>query len=88
MAGLAIGVTRMGLGFSYSEPVCGIPGEDLRPDILTKVHYLHFAIILAVCTLIVVVAVSYLTPPRSKNQVSTKTLTLSLFTLKHMVLAY
>lgn len=68
MAGLAIGVTRMGLGFAYDTPICGIPGEDLRPDILVKVHYLHFAIILAVCSFIVVVAVSYLTPPRSKNQ--------------------
>lgn len=68
MAGLAIGVARMGLGVAYSTPICGIPEEDNRPNVLSKVHYLHFAIILAVCSFIVVVAVSYLTPPRAKKQ--------------------
>jgi sodium/glucose cotransporter 9 len=70
MVGLLIGLTRMILAVSYSgqDSQCGVPGEDTRPDILSQVHYLHFAIILGVCTLIVVVAVSIMTPPRPKNK--------------------
>ena len=73
MIGLIIGVIRMGIAVSYSSPVCGIPGEDTRPDILTKVHYLHFAIILGVCSAIVVVAVSIMTPPRPDSKVRART---------------
>ena len=71
MVGLFIGVIRMSLGLAYSNPPpCGIPGEDTRPAVLADVHYLHFAIILGACSLLVVIAVSYMTPPRPKKKVS------------------
>lgn len=69
MAGLVIGVTRMGLEFSYSVPSCGSGEQDLRPPVLYNVHYLNFAIILAACTFIVVVAISLVTQPRRDKQV-------------------
>jgi len=65
MVGLGIGIIRMSLGFAYeTPPACGIEGEDTRPPVLADVHYLHFAMILGACSFIVVIAVSFLTPPR------------------------
>ena len=69
MAGLLIGVIRMALGMAYQGIDCGDTGEDTRPPVLAKVHYLHFAIILALCSLFVVMAVSLLTQPRKPEQV-------------------
>lgn len=69
MAGLVTGIVRMGVEFAYSAPTCGSGDEDKRPDIITKVHYLIFAIILCSVSFIVMVAVSLMTPPRSKKQV-------------------
>lgn len=68
MAGLVTGVARMGVHFAYPTPTCG-DAEDPRPEILTKVHYLHFAIILAAVTFLVTVCVSALTEPRKEKQV-------------------
>jgi len=59
----------MGVEFSYANPTCGSGDPDLRPDIITKVHYLMFAIILCAISLVVTVAVTIVTPPRRKNQV-------------------
>jgi len=69
MAGLVTGVVRMGVEFSYSGPTCGSGDEDKRPDIITKVHYLMFAIILCAVSLVVTIAVTIVTPPRRKEQV-------------------
>ncbi|XP_019711340.1 sodium/glucose cotransporter 4 [Hippocampus comes] len=61
MAGLAVGSVRMVLEFSYEVPACGQP--DLRPSVLTRVHYLYFAILLMAFSCSVMVAVSLATPP-------------------------
>lgn len=76
MVGLAIGVVRMGLEWSEAPPACGsgLPNEQL--SIVTQVHYLHFAIILAVCYVIVAVTVSLFTQPRSKQEVNSASLKL------------
>jgi solute carrier family 5 (sodium/glucose cotransporter), member 9 len=72
MAGLVTGIIRMGVEFAYSIPTCGSGKEDKRPEIITKVHYLIFAIILCSVSFIVMVAVSIMTPPRSKKQVRSR----------------
>lgn len=68
MAGLLTGVIRMCVEFSYPVPYCGSGDPDTRPAIITDVHYLMFAIILASVTLVVTVALAIVTPPRRKNQ--------------------
>ena len=45
--GLVIGMVRFVWQFSYKDSPCGIFNSlDSRPELLSKVHYLHFAIIL------------------------------------------
>ncbi|XP_069726096.1 sodium/mannose cotransporter SLC5A10 isoform X2 [Phaenicophaeus curvirostris] len=61
MAGLALGLARMGLELAHPSPRCGVP--DQRPWLLADVHYLHFAVLLCVATAAVVVGGSLLTPP-------------------------
>uniref|UniRef100_A0A8C3J1N9 Sodium/mannose cotransporter SLC5A10 n=2 Tax=Charadriiformes TaxID=8906 RepID=A0A8C3J1N9_9CHAR len=61
MAGLALGLARMGLELAYPVPHCGVP--DRRPWLLAHIHYLHFAILLCAATGAVVVGGSLLTPP-------------------------
>ncbi|XP_035662355.1 sodium/glucose cotransporter 4-like [Branchiostoma floridae] len=61
MAGLAVGLVRLIMEFAYGEPGCGEP--DLRPAILSKVHFLHCGIIVFLVTFIVTVVVSLLTEP-------------------------
>jgi sodium/glucose cotransporter 9 len=68
MAGLVVGVSRMAIHFSYPSPKCGGTDPDTRPPVFADVHYLHFAIISFVITLIVVIAVSLITTPRKQNQ--------------------
>jgi len=68
MAGLLTGVIRMVVEFSFSVPTCGSGKEDKRPNIITKVHYLIFAIILCSVAFIVMIAVSIMTAPRTKKQ--------------------
>ncbi|XP_032896396.1 sodium/glucose cotransporter 5 [Amblyraja radiata] len=65
MVGLAIGLARMIMEFSYPPPRCGL--YDPRPPILRKVHYLHFAVILCALTALVVVATSLLTDPPKES---------------------
>ncbi|KAM4628837.1 sodium/glucose cotransporter 4 [Polymixia lowei] len=59
--GLVVGVVRMVLEFIYMAPSCG--QLDLRPFLLTEVHYLYFALILLVLTCLIIAAVSLATPP-------------------------
>ncbi|XP_042654754.1 sodium/glucose cotransporter 5 isoform X4 [Tyto alba] len=61
MAGLALGLARMGLELAHPTPRCGVP--DRRPWLLADIHYLHFAVLLGAATGIVAVGGSLLTPP-------------------------
>ncbi|NXH35968.1 SC5AA protein, partial [Myiagra hebetior] len=61
MAGLALGLARMGLELAHPTPLCGVP--DQRPWLLADIHYLHFAVLLATVTAAIVVGGSLLTPP-------------------------
>ncbi|NXU43535.1 SC5AA protein, partial [Drymodes brunneopygia] len=61
MAGLALGLARLGLELAHPTPLCGVP--DQRPWLLAHVHYLHFAVLLATVTAAIVVGGSLLTPP-------------------------
>ncbi|XP_017678743.1 PREDICTED: sodium/glucose cotransporter 5 isoform X2 [Lepidothrix coronata] len=61
MAGLVLGLARLGLELAHPTPRCGVP--DQRPWLLTDIHYLHFAVLLATATAAVVVGGSLLTPP-------------------------
>ncbi|NWI79964.1 SC5AA protein, partial [Dryoscopus gambensis] len=61
MAGLALGLARMGLELAHPTPLCGVP--DQRPWLLADIHYLHFAVLLATVTAAVAVVGSLLTPP-------------------------
>ena len=67
MAGLAVGGTRMIMDLYYSKPACGEKEE--RPDILYKVHFLHFAIILSFVVFVVSVIVSLFTKRRPEEKV-------------------
>ncbi|XP_021267897.1 sodium/glucose cotransporter 5 isoform X1 [Numida meleagris] len=61
MAGLALGLARMGLELAHPMPRCGVP--DGRPWLLADLHYLHFAALLCATTGAVVVGGSLMTPP-------------------------
>uniref|UniRef100_H3CHT6 Solute carrier family 5 member 9 n=1 Tax=Tetraodon nigroviridis TaxID=99883 RepID=H3CHT6_TETNG len=65
VVGLAAGLARMIMEFSYSHPACG--QEDLRPAVLARVHYLYFAMILFSVSSIVIVVVSLATAPISEE---------------------
>ncbi|XP_047923896.2 sodium/mannose cotransporter SLC5A10 isoform X1 [Anser cygnoides] len=66
MAGLALGLARMGLELAYPSPRCGVP--DRRPWLLADLHYLHFALLLCAATGAVVVGGSLLSPPPSPDK--------------------
>lgn len=59
--GFLIGISRMITEFAYGTGSCMEPTNC--PTIICGVHYLYFAIILFVITLIVVLAISFLTKP-------------------------
>lgn len=61
MLGMIVGVIRMVMDFILPVPACGLP--DGRPFLLTKVHYLYFAMILMGITVVITVVVSLATPP-------------------------
>ncbi|KAK3865504.1 hypothetical protein Pcinc_028899 [Petrolisthes cinctipes] len=67
MTGLAIGMLRFIVQFSYVIPPCGSEEEDLRPWIVRtlvgNVHYLHFGCILWIITGIITISISLLNPP-------------------------
>ncbi|GIY78589.1 hypothetical protein CEXT_61671 [Caerostris extrusa] len=66
MVGLIVGMIRFIWEFSYTVPSCASQLPDPRPDIISKVHYLHFGIILFVISSLVTIAVSYATQPIAK----------------------
>lgn len=63
MFGLIVGMIRFIWQFSYDEPPCFQIHLDKRPSIISKVHYLHFGIILFIITCIVSWTISLLTAP-------------------------
>ncbi|GFU52890.1 hypothetical protein NPIL_363701 [Nephila pilipes] len=66
MVGLVVGLIRFIWEFSYTVPSCASQLPDPRPDIISKVHYLHFGIILFFISCIVTIVVSYATQPIAK----------------------
>ena len=67
---IVIGFSRLIIMWVMPAPLCGSGDTDERWDIIAKVHYLHFAIILATITVILHVSISYMTPPRPKGKVN------------------
>jgi len=69
---MVVGLIRLILDFAYSAPDCGSGEKDERPDVVSKVDFLHFATILAVISTITMVVISLLTEPRPERKVSDK----------------
>ncbi|GBO38463.1 Sodium/glucose cotransporter 4, partial [Araneus ventricosus] len=67
MVGLIVGMIRFIWEFSYTVPSCASQLPDPRPAIISKVHYLHFGIILFVISCAVTIVVSYATQPIAKK---------------------
>lgn len=67
MVGLIMGAIRMILDFVYPAPPCGHP--DTRPLVIGKIHFMYFAMLLAGTTALVIIVVSLLTEPPTKEQV-------------------
>ena len=65
--GFLSGIARMTLDFLYPAPACGEP--DTRPLVLSKVHYMYFALILFVTTGLVCILVSLCTEPLDDEKV-------------------
>ncbi|KAB7501663.1 Sodium/glucose cotransporter 4 [Armadillidium nasatum] len=67
MIGLVIGMIRFVVQFSFPPPPCGSVLPDTRPHLIKmlidNVHYLHFGCILFVITVVIVMAISLMTPP-------------------------
>ncbi|XP_078403969.1 sodium/glucose cotransporter 2 [Cetorhinus maximus] len=61
IGGLAMGLCRMIAEFVYGTGSCIFPSSC--PFIFCGIHYLHFAIILFSCTCILVLIISFCTPP-------------------------
>merc|ERR1712130_10725 len=59
--GLMVGGVRMFIEFASSAPGCG--DADDRPKLLSKVHYLHFSLVLTAVVAVIVTSISLLTPP-------------------------
>ncbi|XP_035219556.1 sodium/glucose cotransporter 5-like [Stegodyphus dumicola] len=66
MTGLIVGLIRFIWEFSYSVPSCASQEQDPRPDIISKVHYLHFGILLFILSSAVTIGISLLTEPIAK----------------------
>ncbi|XP_050400513.1 sodium/glucose cotransporter 4 [Patella vulgata] len=67
MVGLVIGVVRMALDFGYGTPACG--EEDNRPIIISKIHFLHFTILLFVICILATVIVSLFTEAQDPQNI-------------------
>ncbi|ESO99197.1 hypothetical protein LOTGIDRAFT_141995 [Lottia gigantea] len=68
IGGSLVGLPRLVLEVYYPAPLCGTGEPDLRPLILSKVHFSHFAIIISVVCAIIIAIVSLLTKPRRPEQ--------------------
>ena len=63
IVGLLTGMTRFIWQQVYSEPICGREISNTAPNVISKVHYLHFSIILFLITMGVAWGISLLTDP-------------------------
>ncbi|XP_071110844.1 sodium/glucose cotransporter 4-like isoform X2 [Haliotis cracherodii] len=61
MVGLVTGLIRFAWEYSYAATPCGETSDNPMPDILSKVHYLHFGCILFLIVTIVTIIISLLT---------------------------
>ncbi|XP_060799240.1 sodium/glucose cotransporter 2 isoform X2 [Neoarius graeffei] len=61
MGGLVMGLCRMGPEFYFGSGTCLVPSTC--PSLICGVHYLYFAVLLFICTGILVLLVSCCTPP-------------------------
>ncbi|XP_044130609.1 sodium/glucose cotransporter 2 [Bufo gargarizans] len=66
IGGLILGLCRMVPEFAFGSGSCSAPGSC--PPLICGVHYLYFAIILFFCTTLIILAVSYCTPPIPESQ--------------------
>uniref|UniRef100_A0A8B9H1I8 Sodium/glucose cotransporter 2 n=1 Tax=Astyanax mexicanus TaxID=7994 RepID=A0A8B9H1I8_ASTMX len=69
MGGLLMGLCRMGPEFYFGSGSCLFPSNC--PKLICGVHYLYFAVLLFFCTGILVLLVSYWTPPINDRHVKT-----------------
>jgi len=67
MIGLTVGTVRMTMDFVYPESGCG--EIDQRPVIISRVHYMYFALMLFVLTGVSVVIISYAGKPPEAHKV-------------------
>ena len=65
-----IGVIRLICEIIYPVPQCGEP--DDRPVMLSKIHSFYFSQLMMVTQVILVVAITYFTKPRTKQEVCMK----------------
>lgn len=70
VAGFITGITRFIWQNVYSEPVCNANVSSPMPAIISKVHYLHFSVILFTVTMVVSWCVSLVTKPIDEKHVS------------------
>lgn len=68
MLSTAVGLCRMVLEFVYSAPDCGSGEIDTRPSVLSKVNFLHFAIVITGVSLFSSVVISLFTEPRAPEK--------------------
>ena len=61
----------MALEWSIAPPDCGSGDVNEQFKVVSNVHYLHFAMILATIVSVVIVAVSIMTKPRPQEKVTT-----------------
>ncbi|XP_069840885.1 sodium/glucose cotransporter 2 [Dendropsophus ebraccatus] len=66
IGGLVLGLCRMVPEFVFGSGSCSAPSSC--PALICGVHYLYFAIILFCCTTLIILAVSYCTPPIPESQ--------------------
>ena len=70
MVGLVVGMIRFIWEYSYTNYPCGDGDKSTKPDIIGKVHYLHFGILLWFIVTVVTVVVSLMTEPIADVHVS------------------
>lgn len=70
MVGFVIGFIRMIAEFAYGTGSCLAPSNC--PEIICGVHYMYFAIIVFFITILVILAISFLTKPIPDVHVSNK----------------
>ena len=66
LAGQMLGFARLIMSFIYKTPMCG--SEDNRPEFL-KIHFLYIAAMETAVSAIIMVTLSFLTKPRTKEEV-------------------